>query len=957
MSAKIQKYSFLLFVLIGTLISIPNFATHLKGGEITVKRVSDKTLTFEFTLTTYTENNPANQEQNTVNFCFGDGSGIVKVPRCCNTPVSIGNGTMKNIYKYTYTYPAASLAYKVSVAIPNRNEGVLNITRSVEVPFYVETLFSINSGLGQNSTPLLLNPAVDLTAIVGQPFIHNANAVDAEGDSLAYRLTVSKTGDESVCTGQNRGIMAPGFKQPNDSLSTFTINSKTGDLIWDSPHVVGLYNCAFIVEEWRNGVKISETVRDMQIEVKDSDNRAPKITIPADRCVVAGTRVTGTITAQDSPSKTNRIDALSLSSTGNVYQIDTVYAVKPTYATFTVLANQTVGTAKGNFDWQTNCYHIRKEAYDVFFKVTDNPPAFNNEVDKLVDSKIWKIKVLAPSLKNLVSAVKTSAKSVLISWDAYSCNLLNAEIVLYKKQGNCQEAVNTSCGTGMNLSGFSELARLKSTETQYEDKAIQNNKNYVYVAVVVFSYKNGVEDVSPMSNSSCIFIPSSTPLLTNVSVTKTNATTGELLIRWSRPFKLDTTIFKGPYFYQVQRADGNSNNVFKNVSALLPAQIKPAISDTSFVDIGVNTQNKIYSYKVGFYYTDNGKPVLMENTIPGGNVYLYGQSTSSTAINLAWIVDSPWNNEYQLHRIYREYPRKSGVYNQISEVSVAGANTFTFTDNGKDYFTQDGATDYTFKKDSTYCYIVETVGTYQQLLTNVRLVNASQKVCFTAGGGTNGGNTDPDNPVDPNLAPCAPVLTVDNQDCALMEKVSNCVYDKFTNNLSWKPVSSSTCDPNVTLYRIYYKASPSGKFVKIDSTQNTFYQHIKTDGIRGCYAVSAVNIGKKESPLSNLVCLENCANFELPNLFSPNGDGLNDTWLPMRCPKFVSQVTCKIIDRYGQEVYDYSGSINGFVWDGKNKSGKLMPAATYFYECQVDFDVLDENQKRKVLKGWVELVK
>mgnify|MGYP006195011925 FL=1 len=160
-------------------------ATHLKGGEITVKRVSDKTLTFEFTLTTYTENNRANVEQNVVNFCFGDGSSILPARRSAGYPINLGNGTMKNVYKIQYTYPAASLFYKVSVAVPNRNDGVLNITRSVDVAFYVETIFSINAGLGLNSTPILLNPAVDLTAVVGQPFIHNSNAVDAEGDSLA----------------------------------------------------------------------------------------------------------------------------------------------------------------------------------------------------------------------------------------------------------------------------------------------------------------------------------------------------------------------------------------------------------------------------------------------------------------------------------------------------------------------------------------------------------------------------------------------------------------------------------------------------------------------------------------------------------------------------------------------------------------------------------------------------
>ena len=80
-------------------------ATHLKGGEITVKRISDKTLTFEFTLTTYTENNRANVEQNTVNFCFGDGSSILSAKRSAGYPINLGNGTMKTSIKYNIRIP------------------------------------------------------------------------------------------------------------------------------------------------------------------------------------------------------------------------------------------------------------------------------------------------------------------------------------------------------------------------------------------------------------------------------------------------------------------------------------------------------------------------------------------------------------------------------------------------------------------------------------------------------------------------------------------------------------------------------------------------------------------------------------------------------------------------------------------------------------------------------------
>jgi gliding motility-associated-like protein len=590
----------------------------------------------------------------------------------------------------------------------------------------------------------------------------------------------------------------------------------------------------------------------------------------------------------------------------------------------------------------------------VFFKVVDSPPVVNGLSEKLVDSKIWKIRVLAPSVSNLSANVKQGGNAIIISWTPYTCALNNAQVILYRKQGNCLEAPNSTCSTGMTLSGFTEIARLKSTVSQFEDSNVGKNKNYVYVAVVTFFNENGVEDVSPMSNTTCLYIPTSTPIITNVSVTKTDTNLGEMLIRWTRPNKLDTTLYNGPYFYQITRADGSTSSDFKNVSALLPAKLFPAVADTTFTDIGLNTSNNIYSYKVKFYYSDKGQTVLMDASNQASNVYLYGQSNNVTKIDLAWLADVPWSNDYQIHRLYREYPRNSGNWNQIADVSVAGQSTYLYTDLGKDNIDKDGKFDIVFKKDSTYCYLVETVGEYKQLLANVKLVNASRKVCLVSGSETNSGGGG--NPSD-NLKPCPPTLKIENLDCLKMNESKTCVFDSFTNLLSWTTSTSSTCDLAILKYNIYYSNTESGIFKLIGSTDLLSKSHVKTDGIRGWYYVTAVNTSGIESAKSNLVNVDNCPNFELPNLFSPNGDLKNDVWLPMFCPRFVTKITCKIVDRYGQIVYEYEGDINQFGWDGKNKAGKFAAASTYFYECSVEFDVLDEANKMKYLKGWVELVK
>ena len=41
---------------------------------------------------------------------------------------------------------------------------------------------------GPNNSPILLQPPIDF-ACVGQPFLHNPNANDLDGDSLSYEFT------------------------------------------------------------------------------------------------------------------------------------------------------------------------------------------------------------------------------------------------------------------------------------------------------------------------------------------------------------------------------------------------------------------------------------------------------------------------------------------------------------------------------------------------------------------------------------------------------------------------------------------------------------------------------------------------------------------------------------------------------------------------------------------------
>ena len=66
---------------------------------------------------------------------------------------------------------------------------------------------------------------------------------------------------------------------------------------------------------------------------------------------------------------------------------------------------------------------------------------------------------------------------------------------------------------------------------------------------------------------------------------------------------------------------------------------------------------------------------------------------------------------------------------------------------------------------------------------------------------------------------------------------------------------------------------------------------------------------------------------EIPNFFTPDGDGLNDGWSPDNIEAFPNVLTI-IYDRYGRELYRME--INDASWDGMYQ-GNNLPSGDYWY--------------------------
>ncbi len=818
-------------------------ATHNRAGEITYVQLSD--LTFEITVTTFTYTlSFADRQQ--LEISWGDNSTSI-ADRISIT--FLPNYYKKNVYTITHTYPGPGV-YKIVVQDPNRNDGVKNIPNSVNVVFSISTTLIVNTSIGRNSTPVLLNPPYDKAAR-GYVFIHNPAAFDPDGDSLSYKLT--------VCTRED-GKPIENYTLP-PATNFIKVDPMTGDLIWDAPSETGTFNVAMEIEEWRYGKKIGVVVRDMQIEVYDTDNRPPENSPLRDFCVEAGDTVDFAVTATD-PND----DPLSIMATSGIFSLSACPA------SFTK-TDSIPGFASYLLTWITCHEAVRTQPYDIVIKSDD----YNSDV-KLSDIDVMRIKVLGPA--PVLSGANPQGKFIRLSWEDYGTDVITG-FSIYRREG-ASTFNPDSCTAGIPSStGFVKVGYIAgSTATSFTDTdngaGLQYGKEYTYRIVAV--YPNGTE--SKASEEITSTLVSGVPVITNVSIRSTSATSGSAYVSWKKPDQLDTIPALGPYEYLIFRADGISGTDFQQVRSIITADL----NDTVFIDTLINTQSRGYLYRVELYNNAPGNRFLIGEPAFASSVFLTispGDRKARFGItrNVPWI-----NNRYDFFRLNDVTLRYD---------SIGSTNQLEYIDYG-------------LVNGNEYCYFVRSVGGYTNEELPRNLINFSQIACVT--------------PVD-NEPPCVPEINVTSQ------------CDSLYNVVTWT-VSDPECMEDIAGYNIYYKMTNEEVLYLISTINNKdifSYTHYPGDILSGCYAVSSFDLLNNESDKSVMVCIDSCRFYELPNVFTPNGDGIND-WFVAKTSGLVEKVDMKIFNRNGVLIYrTEEPKIN---WDG-TYNGRIVSPGVYFYECDV----------------------
>ena len=293
-----NKYILILLVAFTTLLPSSIYSTHIVGGDMSFKCLGNDfyevTLTLRRDCVHGAEDAPFDEQAAVgifdktgrkldflgrlgILYLPFEGQDTIKnnVPECAlsGEPVCVH----ESVYTGQIFLPFRERGYVLTYQRCCRNNTLNNIIDPLEqgatrfVCLSAETLTSCNSGPAFGSFP-------DIIVCANEELSFDASATDSDGDSLAYKLYTSHVGASLDNPKpqppwnppyEERVEFSQGISQDNmlGSGSPLAIDENTG-LLTANPSVVGQYLAGILVEEWRDGEKLSETLRDFEFNVR-----------------------------------------------------------------------------------------------------------------------------------------------------------------------------------------------------------------------------------------------------------------------------------------------------------------------------------------------------------------------------------------------------------------------------------------------------------------------------------------------------------------------------------------------------------------------------------------------------------------------------------------------------------------------------------------------------------------
>jgi hypothetical protein len=370
----------LLAALLCLLLFHDSYGAHLWGGEIAYRRDPDASSPYAYAFALRLYNFiPGVEVSPTAKLDFGVAGATQTAPLTRRERVRAQTGQVMEVLVYTfrYTYPGPG-TYTVSFNPYNRPTGTANIGQTTDMAFHLQTSFIISPTAGANNGPQLLNPPI-FQVVAGQKVCMGPAAYDPEGDSLSYRLIVPLAKANTDVKGyQFPNQVTPAGVSENGGKPTFAIDALTGEICWDAP---GLrkrgggvmteagdraeYTIAFAVEEWRNGVKLSSTVRDFNVAVVLLEKLIPEVQAP--NAAAAGFNANRQVRVE--PGQRLTFSVLSRSPLPGAS--DSLVLVSETgrpYGNASVTAIDSAGFTKVTYAWTPTEANRRRHPYVLVFR-------------------------------------------------------------------------------------------------------------------------------------------------------------------------------------------------------------------------------------------------------------------------------------------------------------------------------------------------------------------------------------------------------------------------------------------------------------------------------------------------------------------------------------------------------------------------------------------------------------
>ncbi|MBI1185538.1 hypothetical protein GC194_14805 [bacterium] len=480
-----------------------------------------------------------------------------------------------------------------------RNQVIINIQDPQEtgIVYYAEIPpFTI-----KNSLPEFTKIPLNLLCI-NSYFKYNFKVVDADGDSLVSSLVSPLKGhtsfsDDNSKTSASYPMLKPapysevlwtggyGPGRIMDGKPGLSLDS-AGTIATVRPTRQGDFVFAVKIEEYRNGQKIGEVVRELQYKVGVcAANHSPNDTTlnTADTIkIFPGTKYNLRLNFKDHEG-----DSVFVKAEGSIFNRDLVGAP---IAQFQAMSDK--GKASATLSWSPQCHQINEEPYVVTLEASDNGCPF--PATNLIKLKI---KVLDPPVfdkPNDFCVSRIDNDKLLLSWNNSSFGSNYGGLVIEEKtEGGDWQVLDTV---------------VQKQKNSYELASPQNNTQNICYRIKIVNYCGIASEVShEYCSVADVGKPPLASKLLNVSVNDKEQ--AELIWTQNHDF------------------DFNAYHIYRAVNEGLFDYYAKAktVSDTTFTDSLIKADSNVYAY---YIQTIDDCTELSEASTTGASILLSGSVTA-----------------------------------------------------------------------------------------------------------------------------------------------------------------------------------------------------------------------------------------------------------------------------------------------------------------------------------------